>query len=206
MKNRNLVETTINQLKRYIEKEELETGTKLPIEKELAEQFGVGRSTLREAVKILEYGNILEVRQGAGTFIKEGKKSNYSDQELIEAREMIETTSARLACEKRTEEDLEIINQALFKRNRLLEKGQFSEYIQADLAFHFLIVKSSKNQFLIRWYEEIYDALKQLLSGLVIDSTEYKDNTAQHNLMFQGIVDREEEIVVSAILENSKRK
>lgn len=206
MENKNLVQKTIEQLKQYILTEKLVDGAKLPIEKQLAEKFGVGRSTLREAVKILEYSDLLEVRQGAGTFVKGLKENSTWTKELSDAREMIEITAGRLACENRTEEDLVALNQALFKRNRLLEQGKFTEYIQADLGFHLLIVKSSKNNFLIRWYEEIFEELKIMLSELVIESKEYLDNTQQHQKMFQGIMEKESSVVIEAILENSRSK
>ncbi|MGX7150475.1 FadR/GntR family transcriptional regulator [Enterococcus ureasiticus] len=206
MKNKNLVQETIEQLKQYILTEKLAVGAKLPIEKQLAEKFGVGRSTLREAVKILEYSNLLEVRQGAGTFIKAVKENSDLAKELTEAREMIETTAGKLACQNRTEEDLVSLNQTLFKRNRLLEQGKFREYIQADLEFHLLIVKSSKNNFLIHWYQEIFEELKIMLSGLVIESKEYLDNTKQHQKMFQGILDKDPSLVIEAILENNRSK
>jgi GntR family transcriptional repressor for pyruvate dehydrogenase complex len=205
MEKRNLVQDTTLQLKQYIKRENLSPGVKLPAEKQLAEKFGVGRSTLREAVKILQYGDILEVRQGAGTFVKQREVTDGTTS-LSEAREAIETAAGQLACQNRTEQDLELLNQALFKRNRLLEQGKFSEYIQADLAFHQLIVACSKNPFLIRWYQEIFQELKLLLSGLVIDSSEYLDNTQQHQLMFDGIVNRDPELVVAAIIKNSQEK
>ncbi|MGX7264018.1 FadR/GntR family transcriptional regulator [Enterococcus crotali] len=206
MKNKNLVQETIVQLRQYIVSEEFAAGTKLPIEKQLAEKFGVGRSTLREAVKILEYSDLLEVRQGSGTFVKEAKKNHDRVKELIEAREMIESTAGKLACHNRTEEDLADLNQALFKRNRLLKQGQFAEYIQADLEFHLLMIKSSKNTFLIRWYQEIMEDLKIMLSGLVLDSKNYLDNTKQHQIMFEAVMEKDPEKLTTAILENSRRK
>lgn len=206
MKNKNLVQETIDQLKKYIQTENFKDGSKLPIEKQLAEKFGVGRSTLREAVKILEYGGVLEVKQGAGTFVRVVEERSNLRKDLIDVREMLETTAGKLACENRTEADLAILNQALFTRNRLLAKGNFSEYIQADLDFHLLIVKSSKNRFLIQWYQEIYTDLKAMLSTLVIDSIDYQDNSNLHQKMFDGILGQEPAVVVEAILENSRRK
>ncbi|MDA9469965.1 FadR/GntR family transcriptional regulator [Enterococcus sp. 5H] len=206
MKNKNLVQVTIDQLKKYIQTENFKDGDKLLIEKQLAEKFGVGRSTLREAVKILEYGGVLEVKQGAGTFVKALEEGSNLRKDLIDVREMLETTAGKLACENRTEADLAALNQALFTRNRLLAKGNFSEYIQADLDFHLLIVKSSKNGFLIQWYQEIFTDLKTMLSTLVIDSIDYQDNTNLHQKMFDGILAQEPAVIVEAILENSRRK
>lgn len=62
---KNLVNQTIEKLKQFIVDEQMGIGSKLPVEKELASQFVVGRSTLREAVKILQFAGWLEVRQGS---------------------------------------------------------------------------------------------------------------------------------------------
>ena len=65
-----LVPQIEDQLIMYIQQEQIEPGAKLPSEYKLAEKFGVGRSTIREAAKSLVSKGILEVKRGAGTFIK----------------------------------------------------------------------------------------------------------------------------------------
>ncbi|EUJ47889.1 FadR/GntR family transcriptional regulator [Listeria rocourtiae] len=69
----NLVENTADKLLEYIRVKEFKLGDKLPNEYALAEELHVGRSTIREVVRILVARNILQVRQGSGTYISEGK-------------------------------------------------------------------------------------------------------------------------------------
>lgn len=111
-------------------------GDKLPVEKELAEIFGVGRSTLREAVKILVFSNVLEVKQGSGTFVKNGSIGDFSLGDLLRVRSMIESEAVVLAAAHQTDKEMLHLKEVLFQRNQLLEAGKFSEYIEADLAFH----------------------------------------------------------------------
>ena len=68
-KTRKLPEQVADKLREMIIQESLKTGAKLPAEAELMERFGVSRSTVREAVKILQTEHIVDIRQGQGTFL-----------------------------------------------------------------------------------------------------------------------------------------
>jgi len=107
-----LVEQTANRIVEYFEKNDLKVGDKLPNEYTLAQDLEVGRSTLREAVKMLVSKNILEVRQGSGTYITSltetvidplgfGEIDNHMKltQDLFEVRFLIEPQMASLAAQ-----------------------------------------------------------------------------------------------------------
>lgn len=201
-KKRSLVNETIQQLENYIQQNELTIGDKLPVEKELAEIFGVGRSTLREAVKILVFSNVLEVKQGSGTFVKNGSIGEFSTGDLLRARSMIEGQAVLLATVHQSEKDLLRLKEVLFQRNHLLEAGKFSEYIEADLAFHQQIVAMSQNPFLIKWYNELLPDIKLHLSQQVLRMEEYQDNTSLHNKIYRALLEGKAEEAQGMIQEN----
>ncbi|MBO0410563.1 GntR family transcriptional regulator [Enterococcus hulanensis] len=201
-KNRSLVNETIQQLENYIQQNELTIGDKLPVEKELAEIFGVGRSTLREAVKILVFSNVLEVKQGSGTFVKNGSIGEFSTGDLLRARSMIEGQAVLLATVHQSEKDLLRLKEVLFQRNHLLEAGKFSEYIEADLAFHQQIVAMSQNPFLIKWYNELLPDIKLHLSQQVLRMEDYQDNTSLHNKIYRALLEGKAEEAQGMIQEN----
>ncbi|BBM19607.1 GntR family transcriptional regulator [Enterococcus avium] len=201
-KNRNLVNETIQQVENYIQQNELMIGDKLPIEKELTEIFGVGRSTLREAVKILVYSNVLEVKQGSGTFVKNGSIGEFSTTDLLRARSMIESQAIVLAAMYRTDKDMFRLKEVLFQRNRLLEAGNFSEYIEADLAFHQQIVAMSQNPFLIKWYNELLSDIKLHLSQQVLRMEDYQDNTSLHNTIYRALLEGKAEEAQAMVQKN----
>ncbi|MDT2600673.1 GntR family transcriptional regulator [Enterococcus hulanensis] len=201
-KNRSLVNETIQQLENYIQQNELTIGDKLPVEKELAEIFGVGRSTLREAVKILVFSNVLEVKQGSGTFVKNGSIGEFSTGDLLRARSMIEGQAVLLATVHQSEKDLLRLKEVLFQRNHLLEAGKFSEYIEADLAFHQQIVAMSQNPFLIKWYNELLPDIKLHLSQQVLRMEDYQDNTSLHNKIYRALLEGKAEETQGMIQEN----
>ncbi|MDU5333756.1 FadR/GntR family transcriptional regulator [Enterococcus sp.] len=201
-KNRNLVNETIQQLEKYIEEKDLKTGDKLPVEKELAETFGVGRSTLREAVKILVYSNVLEVKQGSGTFVKNGSIGDFSTTDLLQARSMIETQAIVLAVSNQTDKGMLQLKEVLFQRNQLLEAGKFSEYIEADLSFHQQIILMSRNPFLIKWYNELLPDIKLHLSQQVLRMEDYQDNTSIHNQLYRALLERKTKEAQALIQKN----
>ncbi|MBO0459886.1 FadR family transcriptional regulator [Enterococcus hulanensis] len=201
-KNRSLVNETIQQLENYIQQNELTIGDKLPVEKELAEIFGVGRSTLREAVKILVFSNVLEVKQGSGTFVKNGSIGEFSTGDLLRARSMIEGQAVLLATVHQSEKDLLRLKEVLFQRNHLLEAGKFSEYIEADIAFHQQIVAMSQNPFLIKWYNELLPDIKLHLSQQVLRMEDYQDNTSLHNKIYRALLEGKAEEAQGMIQEN----
>lgn len=188
-KNRNLVNETIQQLEEYIKQKDLKPGDKLPIEKELAETVGVGRSTLREAVKILVYSNVLEVKQGSGTFVKNGSIGDFSTADLLAARSMIEAQAIVLAVSNKRDEEMLRLKEVLFQRNQLLEEGKFSAYIEADLSFHQQIIQMSGNPFLLKWYNELLPDIRLHLSQQVLRMEDYQDNTDLHNKLYRALLD-----------------
>ena len=120
LKDKLLVEQVEDQLYHYILDTPLEPGSKLPNEFKLGERFGVGRSTIREAVKLLVSKGILEVRRGSGTYVVTMTKG-LSDPlglravkdktrlafDLVNVRLMLEPGIAEMAAQNATKEDIE---------------------------------------------------------------------------------------------------
>ena len=124
MEKQTLGEKTAQMLLEMIQKEGFGPGDKLPTEAELVESLGVGRNTVREALRILMSRNIVTIRQGSGTFISE-KKGVVDDplgfsmmedrrrltEDLIQVRLMLEPQLAALAAQNAAEEDLQKLEQ-----------------------------------------------------------------------------------------------
>lgn len=141
----------------YILQEPIEIGQKIPNEYELAEKFGVGRSTVREAVKGLVSKGILEVCRGSGTFVVSTSSleedplglSRFPDKyklalELFDVRLMIEPEIAVLACENATEEELDQLQRLCAEVEELCRSGE--DHTAKDVEFHTCIARCSKNR------------------------------------------------------------
>lgn len=152
-----LVETVADQLIKYILKNEMQSGEKLPNEFALAEKLKVGRSTLREAVKMLAFRNIVEVRQGAGTFVS-AKKLGVSEDplglmfvrdrkkllyDLLEIRITIEPRLAALAAQHGSEGDIEELRELCDRVEGKIIAGE--NHLEEDVAFHSKIAEMGEN-------------------------------------------------------------
>lgn len=146
-----------DELMKYILQEPIELGQKIPNEFELAEQFGVGRSTIREAIKGLVSRGILEVRRGSGTYVINTNSfeddplgiSKIEDKfkmalDLFDVRLMIEPEIAALACKNGSKEDIEKLKKLCDKTEQLYRGGH--NHINKDIEFHTCIAHCSKNQ------------------------------------------------------------
>lgn len=146
----------IQQIRELISSGQLNPGDKLPSERKLGEMFGVGRGHVRDAIQKLEFYGILKTMPQSGTVVAgigitalEGlisdvlKLENSDFASLVDTRILLEIHSARLAAEKRTEADIEILEKALEEYSVKVKKGIQS--VEEDLMFHLKIAEASKN-------------------------------------------------------------
>lgn len=146
-----------DELMNFILQEPVKVGEKIPNEFELAERFGVGRSTIREAVKALVSKGILEVRRGSGTYVISTYSleddplgfARFQDRyqlalELFEVRLMIEPEIAALAAGSATEEERKKLNELCDEVEQLYREGK--NHLKKDVEFHTYIAKCSKNR------------------------------------------------------------
>lgn len=157
IKNKLLAEQVEDQLFQYILKKPVPVGERLPNEFKLGELFGVGRSTVREAVKSLVSKGILEIRRGAGTYVistttaeedplgllKTGDKMGLA-LDLADVRMMLEPEIAQLAALHATEEEIVVLRQLCDRVEEKIRRGE--PYIQEDIKFHTYVAECSKNR------------------------------------------------------------
>ena len=145
------------QLMRYIQEEPIPVGEKIPNEFELAEKFGVGRSTIREAVKGLVSQGMLEVRRGSGTYVISAYPAEedplglgrYDDKyqlalELFDVRLMIEPEIAAYAAMNATEGDVAELRRLCNEVEEIYRSGE--DHVRRDIELHTAIARCSKNR------------------------------------------------------------
>ena len=157
LKNKLLAEQVQEQIYQYILETPIAVGAKLPNEFELGDRFGVGRSTIREAVKLLISRGILEVRRGSGTYVVsttpvdmdplglgavEDKMALALD--LVNVRIILEPGIAEMAALNATQEDVLKLRNLCDSVERKIKIGD--SYIEDDIAFHTCVAECSKNK------------------------------------------------------------
>jgi GntR family transcriptional repressor for pyruvate dehydrogenase complex len=150
-------EIVVEQILKKLQSGEITTGARLPSQRALAQSFGVGRSSMREALNALAVMGYLDVQQGRGTFIAQQlPDANPSISKLqaalkagslldvIELRETLECKAAELAAERSDSRHLRRLEQAL--RDMEESQGDYRRFLQADVEFHITLAEATTNQ------------------------------------------------------------
>ncbi|WP_417545632.1 FadR/GntR family transcriptional regulator [Marinobacter sp.] len=188
-----LVETAIESLRHAIETEQWPVGGKLPVESELSEALGVSRNTVREAVRVLAHVGMLETRQGDGTYVRATRdagetlkriaRTQLTDQ--LEVRIMLETEAAKLAAQRRTEQDLRTMTMALDARGKA--EADLAARIRHDEAFHHALVAASHNSALAELYDYFSHAITQTIERTENDADLPEPSQEDHELLLAAV-------------------
>lgn len=173
VKRKSASEQIIDYILGEIEQGNLKPGEKLMCERDFAELLGVSRVPLREAICALSALGIVESKQGEGTYVNKFNVGTFgrlmyiytildeiSARELLEVRGYLESAVAMLAAKRRTEENIQAIDNAaqeFRQKNELFHEGRISEkdVFQADNDFHYQIAASSGNRLLVEFLEAV---------------------------------------------------
>jgi DNA-binding FadR family transcriptional regulator len=169
-----LVEQATAHLREQITSGEWAVGTRLPGETALAKSLGVGRSTVREALRALAGAGLVQARQGSGVFvIATTPEEDWSTQlrqaaitDVYEVRVLVEVEAVQLAARRRTDEDLAALREALAARRAAGNAGN-AAFVEADIALHEILVASAHNPVLTGLFTQFVPILKQRLLDLV---------------------------------------
>jgi len=199
IQRKRLSDQIIESLIAMIANGELKPGDKLPPEPQLMDQFGVGRSSIREAIGALELIGLVTVRPGHGTHIADSLDKVQTKsiglslitighdkiRELVEARVELEQAIARLAAQRATEEDIAEIKAQHKKLISASKSGR--KLIIADLGFHTALAKASHNSVLLRFLSELRQPMRH-----------WMEQKAKYNWGYDQVVD-EHEAILNAI-------
>lgn len=193
------------QIARMISDNHWKPGDKLPPEMELCSSLGVGRSTLREALKSLAFVGYVRMRAGDGTYVSEPSRGVLDEiyargflktekdlADVCETRMVLETELVALAAERATDEDTTLLASLLSEGDRILRNDKQS-FSGADLDFHLAVARCSKNKLLPRLMLDV----RGLLAEWITKSQELpgmRENAQkQHRRIYKSIVGRDPE-------------
>lgn len=161
-----LAEEITSSILSLIKERELSSGDKLPPERELAVMFNVSRASLREALRALSAMNIIEMRQGDGTYIASLEPQRLVEHlefvfslddstfiQLFEARKIVEVGIVSLAAQRITDEQITALEESLNQAEDSLDKTE--SFLAADLALHKTITEAAGNPILERFMASI---------------------------------------------------
>lgn len=177
---KSISEDIVLQIRNMIDSGELHPGDRLPAERSLAEMFGVSRTTVREAIKVLAESGVLESRQGAGTFVTEVQAKSHTLIESIlggehdlyqifEVRKMLEPEIAALAAQNGSPKDINRLEAVLIEQEEAIRQGRTGA--DHDQRFHQVLAETSGNLVLRELVTALHDGFA-LSRGETVQSPE----------------------------------
>jgi DNA-binding FadR family transcriptional regulator len=191
-----LADKVIHELQKEISLGKYKTGELIPPEPVLMEQFGVGRSTIREAIKTLSNAGMLKVQQGAGTFVclppastepLDQRLRRAAQQEVNDVRSLLEVEIVQLATQNRQSEDLSDMRIALQERWQAIINNSYNDCADADIRFHKAIALASHNSVLADLYQTFTAIIRESFQQRNAEVQTFKNTHELHVALLKAI-------------------
>jgi len=202
VESRRLYQQIADQIRDLIDRGGFEAGTRLPPERDLAQQLGVSRPSLREALIALDVEGRVEVRSGSGVYVSDAKSSpvptrtaamGESPSQLMEARSVIEGEVVVLACARVTPELLARLRELLKGMEAAIDRRRVR--VDLDRQFHLTLAEMSGNAILFRLIEELFDERHSPISAKIssrFESTRtWKTALKEHEAILKAVEARD---------------
>lgn len=198
---KSLAEEVAETLEHSIQSGAIAIDSKLPSEPELMKNFGVGRSSIREAIKILAQSGFVKVQQGLGTFVishtgntelnNKIERADFS--EVFEVRQILEIKIIEKAAQNRTKVHLDIMHKSLEDRAKFAQEGQLENCMKADINFHTTIAESCGNSILTELYKNLTQHVERFFKKAHKDASPFILSQHLHEELLKNIEDKNSE-------------
>lgn len=187
-----------------------QVGERLPNELVLAKELGVGRSSVREAVRLLARDGLLDVRHGSGTFVGDRSAAGTDVatmlrrarlREVYEVRRALEVEAARLAAHRIRPEDVRELRETLGRR-QALAADEPSEFVEADLRFHRAVVLRAGNAVLLNLFDSVLPVIRDALLETLRHEIRLPDTSCAHDLLLTALEQGDVPGAVAATIDN----
>jgi GntR family transcriptional repressor for pyruvate dehydrogenase complex len=189
-----------------VQERRLQPGDRLPSERDLAERLGIGRNAVREGLAALTTLRVLEARPNSGIYLKRvNTESSFETLAMLAElgamptpAEIAETTEVRLAlerlavlsaCARRTDEDVERMEQVLSETEALLREG--GNIAELDTAFHLALANASHNSVLVRVLNSFYRLTAERRRAWFQNHAQGRSSARDHRRLLQAVIDRD---------------
>lgn len=211
----NLNDYVAEQIRNKIIQRHYIPGSRLPNEFKLAEEYGVCRYTIREAIKKLTATGLVEVERGRGTFVKEMLPSSYVKtmidtiileeqgiKEIFEARLAIEQKTAFLAAQNATAQQIETLREISRKMEEALELKKVNIYNDLDMQFHYNIAKMSGNKILCEILVILHDMVKLAIDKSAVKMGNRVNSLEGHRQILKHIENKDAELASGRMVDH----
>lgn len=211
-------ELVVHHVRTLIENGSLRAGDRLPAERELARALGVSRPSVRSGLKTLAAMGVVQVRQGAGTFITAGPPTldaeplsflaalhGFTREQMFEARLVLEVTVAGLAAERTRQAPEKLIAISDETTGMFASLDQPDAFLDHDIRFHRAVAAAADNPILSSLVEMVATMFRELRKKTIGRARDKKDAAEEHRLIYQAIRAHDVERARRAMADHLKR-
>ncbi|MBY7142942.1 GntR family transcriptional regulator [Virgibacillus sp. NKC19-3] len=191
-----LSELIAEQLRQQIWDRELEFGERL-LEVELAEMFDVSRSTLREALKMLEQEGLVISKARKGTYV--AQFSNKDLKEIIELRTLVEDHAFTDALSNLSEEHFQKLEAIINQMKEEVERKDWNALFDLDMQFHSYVVGLCNNSRIIKIYDSIQVQIRAYLVHLDQYYSSHQEFYEEHKELYNALVTKDAKVVYGRV-------
>lgn len=214
IKRISLSDAVTDRIISQIQEGQYRAGDRLPTERELAEQLGVGRTSVREGLRFLEKLGVLEIRQGMGTVVRSLSLGEVFEhlvpvqtiielpdrdvRDIMHVRRVLEAESAQLAAQHATDRQLGRLEELLHGMAASLEKPR--DYLEMDLEFHVVVAEAASNPVLAQLVNLIRDIYTRYFEIVLRDPEMNKTSLGFHRRLYAALRDHDADAARQHIL------
>lgn len=207
----------MDQIRSAIESGHWPPGTRLPAERELAEQLDIGRSSVREALRALEVMGMVEIRPGQGAYVR--ANSNHSQPiellqsmlqedihvvEMLEMRELLEPQIACLAAQSATEQDIASMAGILERMESSLAIGETA--VEENIEFHLAMTKAAGNHVLLHFHSLIFELSRDSIERFFGVPGRAEESLQGHREILEAIKERNPQLAQKEMLDHLRTR
>lgn len=205
-----VTDQVIVQIKELLANGSLQPGDKLPSERQMADQMGVSRPSLREALRALEYAGVLKSQPNGGVYVSDGTSAlennlqvahllkQFALEEMIEVRRIIEAASVRFAVERGNKEALLAIRREHEASRRLI--GDKAAFALSDFEFHRAIAEAAGNDILVTMLQTMRQMMRDFNIQLLSTTEGREEVFAHHQAILDAIENHDADAAVDALI------
>ena len=218
VKPRRLSDSAVDQILGLVNAGQLAPGSRMPPERELITRLGVSRTSLREAIRILETLGVLRVVPGRGTWVREDYQQpklgetiawlpshEHDVMQLFEVRETLEVKAAQLAAERATADELVSMSVSIQRLQEAIAAGDYDGMLAADSMFHEALGAASGNALLVELLGHVYSMVQRVRKALIAMPGRPEAILREHISVMEAILSRIARLAAKAIQTHDRK-
>lgn len=184
--------------------QKLKKNEQIESDRVLAEKLGVGRSAIREALKVLDVLGMIDIRPGQGSYLSGGEENFFNiplswslflsgnqTGDIVELRNLLEVKAAALAATCTNQEKLNKLEEISVRMQESYEQKNHKEFLQDDVVFHTCIAESSGNQVIFNMLQTIRNFMKHISQTGMVDEVQLEEIYEEHQAIYNAIKEQD---------------